>query len=75
MRAYRIAMMISAAVLMALPVSAIAEDKEEKEKDSTTVTLEQLPAAVRKTIEKEAAGNKERAAEAQALVKYVLAQK
>ena len=58
MRAHRIAISISAAVLMVLPISVLAEEKEEKEADSTVVTLKQLPPAVRKTIEKEAAGNK-----------------
>lgn len=58
MRAHRIAISISAAVLMVLPISVLAEEKEEKEANSTVVTLEQLPPAVRKTIEKEAGGNK-----------------
>ena len=58
MRAHRIAVSVSAALLMVFPACVLAGDKEDKEANSTVVTLEQLPPAVRKTIEKEAAGNK-----------------
>ena len=59
MRAHRIVILMSAAVLIVLPISLLAEEeKEAKEANSTVVTLEQLPPAVRKTIEKEAGGNK-----------------
>ena len=47
------------AALMLLPACAsMNEEKEEMEEDSTAMTLDQLPPAVRKTVEAQAAGNK-----------------
>jgi uncharacterized membrane protein YkoI len=50
---------VCAAMLALGPACAsMAEEKEGKEENSTPMTLDQLPAAVRKTMEEQAAGNK-----------------